>query len=198
MRAKLGLAICLWERNEREEALKHLREMLHLNPNDNQGVRSILAAYLIESSLHDELAALLKAYKDDTSANLASVARCFLFAFTEIAPNRERRSPPQSNRTNTCALISRARRRCRNPFRRFIHGATTAKPFITPKISKRGGMKHPARVTGSAISRKQPRKRLLRNAHRKRSLRSRESFLRAQLNDTHRRAFDAYLELFQA
>ena len=71
MRAKLGLAICLWERNEREEALEHLREMLHLNPNDNQGVRSILAAYLLESSLHGELAALLKAYKDDTSADLS-------------------------------------------------------------------------------------------------------------------------------
>ena len=71
MRAKLGLAICLSERNEREEALKHLREMLHLNPNDNQGVRPILAAYLIESSLHDELATLLKAYKDDTSADLS-------------------------------------------------------------------------------------------------------------------------------
>jgi tetratricopeptide (TPR) repeat protein len=71
MRAKLGLAICLWERGAREEALKHLREMLHLNPNDNQGVRSILAAYLLESSLHAELAALLKAYKDDTSADLS-------------------------------------------------------------------------------------------------------------------------------
>ena len=70
MRAKLGLAICLWERNEREEALKHLREMLHLNPGDNQGVRSILARYLLESSLHDELAALLKTYKEDASTDL--------------------------------------------------------------------------------------------------------------------------------
>jgi tetratricopeptide (TPR) repeat protein len=79
MRAKLGLAICLWERNEREEALKHLREMLHLNPNDNQGVRSILAAYLLESSLHAELAALLKAYKDDTSTNLSFSRALLLF-----------------------------------------------------------------------------------------------------------------------
>jgi tetratricopeptide (TPR) repeat protein len=70
MRAKLGLAICLWERNEREEALRHLREMLRLNPSDNQGVRSILAAYLIESRLDKELMALLKDYKDDTSADL--------------------------------------------------------------------------------------------------------------------------------
>jgi tetratricopeptide (TPR) repeat protein len=71
MRAKLGLAICLGERNESEEALKHLREMLHLNPGDNQGVRSILAGYLLESSLHDELAALLKSYKDDASTDLS-------------------------------------------------------------------------------------------------------------------------------
>lgn len=69
MRAKLGLAICLWERNERAEGLRHLREMLKLNPNDNQGVRSILAAYLLEERLHDELAALFKTYKNDNSAN---------------------------------------------------------------------------------------------------------------------------------
>jgi len=44
--------------------------MLELNPNDNQGVRSILAAYLLEEERHDQLAGLLKAYKDDSSANL--------------------------------------------------------------------------------------------------------------------------------
>lgn len=71
MNAKLGLAVCLWERGNRDEALGHLRELLRLNPNDNQGVRSILAAYLLECSLHDELAALLKAYKEDTSADLS-------------------------------------------------------------------------------------------------------------------------------
>jgi tetratricopeptide (TPR) repeat protein len=70
MRAKLGLAICLWERGERQEALRHLHEMLKLNPNDNQGVRSIIAAYLLEEKLHDELTALFKTYKDDMSADL--------------------------------------------------------------------------------------------------------------------------------
>jgi len=69
MRAKLGLATCLWQRNERGEALCHLREMLELNPNDNQGVRSLLAAYLLEERLHDELAALLKTYKNDCGAD---------------------------------------------------------------------------------------------------------------------------------
>lgn len=69
MRAKLGLAICLWERNARDGALRHLREMLALNHNDNQGVRSILVAYLLEEGLHDEAAALLKTFKDDKSAN---------------------------------------------------------------------------------------------------------------------------------
>ena len=69
MRAKLDLAICLWARNEHEESLRHLRDMLKLNPNDNQGVRSILASYLLEGGLHEELAALLKAYKHDGSAD---------------------------------------------------------------------------------------------------------------------------------
>ena len=71
MRAKQALALCLWERNERAEAFAHFREMLELNPNDNQGIRSIFAACLIEERLYDEAAVVLKAYKDDASADLA-------------------------------------------------------------------------------------------------------------------------------
>lgn len=49
MRARLGLAECLWEQGGREEALGHLRELLRLNPADNQGVRKILARCEFES-----------------------------------------------------------------------------------------------------------------------------------------------------
>lgn len=71
MRAKYGLAVCLWQRGERAESLTHLSELLELNPNDNQGVRSTLAAYLLEERRHDELSALLKTFEDDSSADLA-------------------------------------------------------------------------------------------------------------------------------
>jgi tetratricopeptide (TPR) repeat protein len=71
MRAKLALAKCLWERGERAGSLGHLREMLELNRNDNQRARSVLAAFLLEERLHDELAGLLKDYGNDPRADFA-------------------------------------------------------------------------------------------------------------------------------
>jgi hypothetical protein len=42
--------------------------MLRLNPGDNQGVRYILAAWLVETARDAELAALLKTYRDCADA----------------------------------------------------------------------------------------------------------------------------------
>lgn len=71
MRAKLGLAQALWERGERETALAHLQEMLRLNPNDNQGVRDLLAGRLAELGRDEALSELLAQYPDDDSATFA-------------------------------------------------------------------------------------------------------------------------------
>jgi tetratricopeptide (TPR) repeat protein len=71
MRALFGLAWALWLRGQRDEAIAHLQEMLVFNPNDNQGVRYILAAWLTETNQDVALSALLKAYKDDSSAEWA-------------------------------------------------------------------------------------------------------------------------------
>lgn len=68
MRARAGLAFTLWERGAHDEAIDHLQAMLALNPNDNQGLRYILAAWLLEMGRDDELAELLKAYEDDGMA----------------------------------------------------------------------------------------------------------------------------------
>jgi tetratricopeptide (TPR) repeat protein len=71
MRARFGLAQALWRRNARDEAIDCLREMLRLNPDDNQGVRYILAAYLIEVGRDDDLAKLLKKFRGDAMADWA-------------------------------------------------------------------------------------------------------------------------------
>jgi hypothetical protein len=42
--------------------------MLRLNPNDNQGIRYVLAGYLLEADQDSDLSALLKKYKADSSA----------------------------------------------------------------------------------------------------------------------------------
>jgi len=68
MRARQGLAVCLWELGEREEAIEHYREMLDLNPGDNQGIRYELAGWLLDEEMDEELGELLERYEEDASA----------------------------------------------------------------------------------------------------------------------------------
>ena len=70
MRAREGLARKLWTMGRRDEAIKHLQDMLRLNPGDNQGVRYTLAGWLLAEGRDEELADLLKEY-DEGSANWA-------------------------------------------------------------------------------------------------------------------------------
>ena len=71
MRARHALASCLRQAGRREEAVGHYREMLRLNPNDNQGVRYVLVACLLELGLDDDVERLLGDYEDHHSAEWA-------------------------------------------------------------------------------------------------------------------------------
>lgn len=68
MRAKLNLAQVLCLVDAREEAVDTYNELLRLNPNDNQGVRTFLGPALLELGRYDEATALLTAYRDTHSA----------------------------------------------------------------------------------------------------------------------------------
>ncbi len=68
MRARAGLAECLWEMGDREEAVEHYWEMLRLNPGDNQGLRYLLMPYLIELDRDEDAEKLFKLYDDDGMA----------------------------------------------------------------------------------------------------------------------------------
>jgi len=68
MRARAGLAACLWAMGECDAAIEHYRDMLRLNPNDNQGIRYILAACLLVMGRDDDLERLLAQYEDDPTA----------------------------------------------------------------------------------------------------------------------------------
>ena len=70
MRAREGLASKLWTMGRRDEVIKHLQDMLRLNPGDNQGVRYTLAGWLLAEGRDGVLARLLKEY-DEGSANWA-------------------------------------------------------------------------------------------------------------------------------
>jgi tetratricopeptide (TPR) repeat protein len=67
MRARTGLADCLWGSGRRDEAIEHYLDMLRLNPNDNQGLRYILAPRLLESGRAAEAEQLLNRFDDCTA-----------------------------------------------------------------------------------------------------------------------------------
>lgn len=99
MRARSGLAQALWALNQRDDAVAHYRDMLKLNPNDNQGIRYLLAACLMAMERDGELAALLKKYDGGTAA----------WAFTRaLAAFRRNGDTETSRRLLANALASNA------------------------------------------------------------------------------------------
>jgi len=79
MRAREGLANTLWDYGKKEEALTHYREMLRLNPGDNQGIRYSLLNLLLELNRPDQVDTLLREYEDEWSSqwHYTQVLRAF-------------------------------------------------------------------------------------------------------------------------
>ncbi len=61
------LAATLWRLGHRDKAIDHQRELLALNPRDNQGLRFRQANWLLELGAHDELDALFAAHADGSA-----------------------------------------------------------------------------------------------------------------------------------
>ena len=102
MRAKLGLAQTLWDIGRREEAVAHYRDMLRLNPNDNQGVRYQLSDCLLDLEQHDELEQLLHQYQGEDWRVGPTPPPCSNSAGTARASEAGNCSPPPRRRTRTC------------------------------------------------------------------------------------------------
>lgn len=68
MRARQGLAEVLWVLGDRQDAIGHATDLLRLNPGDNQGIRYLLATWLLTEGEDDALDRLLKAYPDEGGA----------------------------------------------------------------------------------------------------------------------------------
>lgn len=68
MRAKAGLADCYYATGQINEAIKHYKDLVTLNTNDNQGIRYLLSTlYLLENRLKD-FERLHTVYLEDASA----------------------------------------------------------------------------------------------------------------------------------
>ena len=65
MRARAGLAGALLQLGDVDGALAHYRDMLKLNPNDNQGIRYVLAGCLLRQGNDGALKELLADYEDE-------------------------------------------------------------------------------------------------------------------------------------
>lgn len=90
MRARAALAETLWALDRRDEAVEHQRELLRLNPDDNQGVRYRQGEWLLWLERYDELDRLFAAYEDDAAA---------AFVYTKaLAAFRKQGDSPQSTR----------------------------------------------------------------------------------------------------
>jgi tetratricopeptide (TPR) repeat protein len=68
MRARFGLARCLDDLGQRDEALTHYRELLRLNPGDNQGARYAFLNALLLTGRDDEAGALLRQFSEEPTA----------------------------------------------------------------------------------------------------------------------------------
>jgi tetratricopeptide (TPR) repeat protein len=80
MRARAGLAGTLLKLGDVDSAVAHYRDMLKLNPNDNQGIRYVLAGCLLRHDNDGALEELLAAYEDGNASWLYTRA---LVAFRE-------------------------------------------------------------------------------------------------------------------
>jgi len=87
MRARAGLAGTLLKLGDVDSAVAHYRDMLKLNPNDNQGIRYVLAGCLLRHDNDGALKELLAAYEDGNASWLYTRA---LVAFRESGASNER------------------------------------------------------------------------------------------------------------
>lgn len=79
MRARHCLAEDLWRSGDHEAAIGHLREMLDLNPGDNQGLRYVLLAWLLNMRDDTAVEELLRAHSDEASAFICYTQALFAF-----------------------------------------------------------------------------------------------------------------------
>jgi hypothetical protein len=68
MRARQGLADCLWAMDRQQDSIAHCEALLELNPHDNQGIRDILLSRYLALGNDAGAERLFRQYKDNWSA----------------------------------------------------------------------------------------------------------------------------------
>ena len=94
MRARAGLAHCLWDQGEHQAAIAHYFDLLELNPGDNQGIRFLLVTSLILLGRHVEALRVMDANPEDEYSAVWAYSRA-LISFREqgdVAESRTQRA----------------------------------------------------------------------------------------------------------
>lgn len=78
MRARAGLAHCLWDAGEVDEAIGHYRALLELNPSDNQGTRFLLLSSLVLLGRHQDAYRLMDSNPEDEHSAMWAYSRALL------------------------------------------------------------------------------------------------------------------------
>jgi tetratricopeptide (TPR) repeat protein len=86
MRARAALAATLWRLGRHQQAIDHQRDLLTLNPGDNQGLRFRHANWLLELGEHDELDALFAAHADESAPGFIYTKTLAAFARHDDTP----------------------------------------------------------------------------------------------------------------
>ena len=137
MRARQGLAQTLWDKGLRDEAITHYRDMLRLNPNDNQGVRYLLLDCLLIVDRDDDAADLMKRYKDGSAAWSWSRALLVFRQSGDCPKSRSALSEAIGDNTHVASLLLGDKKMPRqlpayigigdkNEAVAYVHGATAA------------------------------------------------------------------------
>ncbi len=79
MRAKANLASCLTAMERYDQAIFHFKDMMELNPSDNQGIRYHLAVWLVHQNNREEYLKLYEEFKEDSTALWLYTYALFLF-----------------------------------------------------------------------------------------------------------------------
>lgn len=111
MRARAGLASVLWRLGERRPASEHLRDMLRLNPNDNQGLRYLLMGWLLLLGEDQALGELLRQYNEDASAEWMYTNALWLYRREGATPRASQALQAALNRNHYVPLYLLGRRK---------------------------------------------------------------------------------------
>lgn len=78
MRAVAGLAHCLWDTGEVDDAIRLYQKMLELNPADNQGIRFLLLTSLLVLNRHKEAYHLMDSNPEDEYSAVWAYTRALI------------------------------------------------------------------------------------------------------------------------